>query len=141
MNREAIGQSRRSLGAVIAAVVLLCGVAEATEADMAQLPLVDPFQCLVCHTSDPSQTGSFALNVFGSAFLANGRVWDDALAAADSDNDGCLNGVELGDADGDGVLDGNVEELQSNPGDASDCGGALVDARSWGELKALFDRR
>ena len=113
--------------------------AAATEADLQQLPVTEPFQCLLCHVSEPAQTGS-PLNPFGTDFLANLRTWDAALASLDSDGDGCTNGVELGDVDGDGQSDGNVDQLQSNPGAANDCGGASVDSRTWGELKSLFDR-
>ncbi len=109
----------------------------ATELDLAALPPVtEPFRCALCHISD-SDTD---LNAFGLDFLDNGRLWDATLAALDSDGDNCANGVELGDADGDGQNDGNVDSLQSNPGVAFDCGGASVDSRTWGELKALFDQ-
>ncbi len=113
--------------------------AAATEADLQQLPVTEPFQCLLCHVSEPAQSGS-PLNAFGTDFLANFRTWDAALASLDSDGDGCTNGVELGDVDGDGQSDGNVDQLQSNPGAPNDCGGASVDSRTWGELKSLFDR-
>jgi len=128
------------LPASLLVVVVLCVPAGATEADQQQLPVVDPFLCLICHTSDPVESGSFALNAFGTDYLANARQWNAALASLDSDGDGCTNGFELGDADGDGQGDGNVEELRSNPGSANDCGGANVDSRTWGDLKALFDR-
>ncbi len=73
-------------------------------------------------------------------FLANGRLWDSDLATLDSDNDGCLNGVEVGDSDGDGNSDGNVTEQAGNPGVFDDCGsGSLVDEKTWGTLKAMFD--
>jgi len=127
-----------------AGLVLVAGAvptAMATEADMAQLPVVTPFDCLLCHVQASPSTIDYDLNEFGNDFLANGRLWDGTLANMDSDGDGCLNGVELGDADGDGLADGNVTELQSNPGMAGDCGGLVIDARTWGALKALFDRR
>lgn len=130
-----------TLVAVLASSVLLCGVAGATEADQALLPVVDPFQCLVCHTSVTPTALSHDLNLFGLDFLAAGRVWDADLAAEDSDGDGCLNGVELGDADADGQADGNVTTLQSNPGDGTDCGINSVDSTTWTELKGLFNRK
>lgn len=121
----------------ILVVAVACVPAGATEADLAALPPVtEPFQCAICHVGDNTPD----LNPFGEDFLANGRIWDAGLAALDSDGDNCANGVELGDADGDGQNDGNVDSLQSNPGVAFDCGGASVDSRTWGELKALFDR-
>ena len=126
--------------AVIVAVVGLVVPAGATEADMYTLPVFAPFRCLICHTTDPGETGDTALNSFGADFLDNTRLWDAALASLDSDNDGCANGVELGDADGDGQTDGGVTALQSNPGGAGDCGGSNLSLRTWGEMKALFDQ-
>lgn len=114
----------------------------ATEQDMATLPITAPFECLSCHTVRNPGPGSFALNVFGEDFLQNGRVWDSNLAHLDSDGDNCLNGVEVGDSDGDGIADGNVEEQAGNPGVADNCGsGSLVDEKTWGALKAMFDGR
>ncbi len=146
MNRRwAAGQGRRILAAatvLVAVVLVFCpaaGPAAATELDLQQLPVTEPFQCLICHVSEPAQSGA-PLNAFGTDFLANLRTWDAGLASLDSDGDGCTNGVELGDVDGDGQSDGNVDQLQSNPGAANDCGGASVDSRTWGELKSLFDR-
>ncbi len=107
---------------------------------MGQFPVVEPFRCLLCHQTDASTTYDSALNDFGSDYLDHARVWDATLAAVDSDGDGCTNGVELGDADGDGQSDGNVTVLQSNPGQGNDCGSSMVDVRSWGDMKALFDR-
>lgn len=116
--------------------------ARATEADMARLPVTAPFECLACHTVSNPGPGSFALNPFGTDFLENGRIWDSNLAHLDSDGDNCLNGVEVGDSDGDGFADGNVQEQASNPGVDDDCGsGSLVDEKTWGALKAMFDGR
>ncbi len=82
------------------------------------------------------------MNPFGVDFRGNNRVWNAVLAQMDSDDDGCLNGVELGDSDGDGQLDGNIHEENGNPGVADDCGsGALTDEVTWGALKALFSSR
>ena len=139
MLRTARPLSLLAHSASLVVAVLLCAPAWATLDDMAKLPLAEPFQCLVCHQTNPNESGSFALNVFGDDFLTNGRLWDSELAAKDSDRDGCLNGVELGDADGNGAPDGNVENLSTNPGE-SDCG-ATVDLQTWGTLKALFDNR
>lgn len=131
------------LGALVMMVLMgLAGSARATEQDMAQLPLAEPFECLTCHTSENPGPGSFALNAFGDDFLQNGRLWDLNLAQMDSDGDNCLNGVEVGDSDGDGFVDGNVEEQAGNPGVADECGsGSLIDERTWGALKAMFDGR
>ena len=47
-----------------------------------------------------------------------------------------------GDSDGDGFPDGNVTEQAGNPGVPDECGGgSLVDERTWGTLKAMFDGR
>lgn len=111
----------------------------ATEADLARLPVTAPFLCLSCHTQE-SPGGSAPLNVFGEDYLANGRRWDLDLAQLDSDDDGCTNGAENGDVDGNGRADGNVTEQAGNPGVADDCGsGHLVDEKAWGALKAVFD--
>jgi hypothetical protein len=111
----------------------------ATPQDLALLPICAPFRCLVCHVESPENGGGTTLNVFGAGFLANLRCWNAVLADQDSDRDGCLNGVELGDSDGDGVADGNIDRLTTNPG-AADCG-ASPDVTTWGELKALFESR
>lgn len=135
-------QARRlSIAACAAFAACLCaGSALATNLDMSRLPVVVPNLCLSCHTVVSPTAGNAALNAFGLDFRANGRVWDSNLAALDSDRDGCLNGVEVGDSDGDGDADGNVTSQAGNPGVADDCGsGPLVDERTWGTLKAMFD--
>ncbi|HOX25140.1 MAG TPA: hypothetical protein PLL30_05225 [Candidatus Krumholzibacteria bacterium] len=129
-------RARRALGLAVLAAIGFSLPSWATELDLQQLPLVEPFECLICHVSDPLPAD---LNSFGSDFLANGRIWNATLAAVDSDGDACVNGVELGDVGGDGNVDGNVTSLLSNPGVAGDCGGSNVDVRTWGELKALFE--
>ena len=112
----------------------------ATDADMARLPVSAPNLCLSCHVVDQPTPTSFDLNPFGIDYLANGRLWDSNLANLDSDGDGCLNGVEVGDSDGDGEPDGNVEAQAGNPGIPDECGsGSLVDEKTWGALKAMFD--
>jgi len=135
---------RAALVMVVTTVLLLVlgGRAGATEFDMAQLPVAAPNLCNTCHTSTQPVPSSFVLNLFGLDFLANGRLWDSNLAQLDSDNDGCLNGVEVGDSDGDGQPDGNVTVQSGNPGVADGCGsGSLVDEKTWGTLKAMFDGR
>ncbi|MBK7188115.1 MAG: hypothetical protein IPH86_05325 [bacterium] len=131
------------LAATALAVVLVAacaGGARATNLDMSRLPVITPNLCLACHTTGAPSAGNAALNVFGSDFRANGRIWDSNLAMLDSDGDGCLNGVEVGDSDGDGSADGNVTSQAGNPGVADECGsGPLVDERLWGTLKAMFD--
>lgn len=64
--------------------------------------------CSNCHNNINGGPGCSlppCLNPFGMAFDAAGRVWSPTLAARDTDGDGCSNGEEIGDADGDGVLD------------------------------------
>jgi hypothetical protein len=134
------------LAVLSVAAALILGAAgpactHATPADMAVLPVVVPFECLICHVAPDPGPASAALNLFGLDFLAGGRVWNAELAAMDSDGDGCLNGVELGDADGDGLADGNVTTLATNPGDPGDCSRLGIDASTWGALKAMFDNR
>jgi len=132
---------RHHLAGAFALVVVLCQVSAATEEDMALLPVAEPFLCAVCHTTGDPVAGQSDLNLFGLDFLAADRQWTSDLASADSDGDSCTNGVELGDIDADGVADGNVTSLQSNPGDGTDCGVNSVDATTWTELKGLFDRK
>ena len=136
---------QRRCAAVVLATAVCAGLsggtaARATELDMAELPVVSPFLCLSCHTRAEPAGGD--LNAFGTDFLDNSRIWDEYLAQLDSDGDGCLNGAEIGDVDGNGQADGNVTEQAGNPGVADDCGsGNLVDEQTWGALKAIFDGR
>ncbi len=140
MNRFARITLHFSLGVLTAGLAFWCGQAEATEFDMSRLPVTSPNLCLACHTTDSPSAGSADLNFFGQDFLTNGSLWDSDLAQLDSDSDGCLNGVEVGDSDGDGNPDGNVTEQAGNPGVYDDCGsGALVDEKTWSTLKAMFD--
>ena len=123
-------------------VALSAGNVCATEVEMLKLPVTAPNLCSACHLVDAPSPGNAGLNPFGVDFLANGRIWDLELANLDSDGDGCLNGVEVGDSDGDGKPDGNVDEQVSNPGVVDECGsGSLVDEQTWGALKAMFDGR
>jgi hypothetical protein len=69
-------------------------------------------------------------------FKENGFTWDAALSAQDSDGDGFLNGIELGDENGDGVADIGFE--RSNPGDRLNTPNS-IDKGTWGILKSLFE--
>lgn len=130
---------------LVATVLAVCAnlsvaPALATDVDMARLPVTVPNNCLACHVVEIPSVGDAALNPFGDDFLANGRLWDANLANLDSDGDGCLNGVEVGDSDGDGEPDGNVDSQAGNPGVVDECNaGSLVDEKTWGALKAMFD--
>lgn len=145
MKLESTTGSLQAATASAVCVLVLCGFllapsAVATEVDMARLPVTVPNLCLACHVSANPTAGDFTLNPFGDDYLANGRLWDSNLANLDSDGDGCLNGVEVGDSDGDGEADGNVESQAGNPGVPDECGsGSLVDEKTWGALKAMFD--
>jgi len=55
-------------------------------------------------------------NAFGADFKANDSEWDQTLAMLNSDDDRCLNGFELGDENGDGMLDYPGQAMErSNP--------------------------
>ncbi len=139
------GLSAGSLGTAAALAVcafLSANPVQATDVDMARLPVAEPNLCHSCHMTAQPTASDFTLNPFGVDYLANGRLWDSNLANQDSDGDGCLNGVEVGDSDGDGEPDGNVERQAGNPGVKDECGsGSLVDEKTWGALKAMFDGR
>lgn len=115
--------------------------AGATTADMERLPVSTPFACANCHVVGDPVAGDAVLNGFGTDFLDAGRLWTPDLARLDSDEDGCLNGAELGDIDGNGMPDVGVTEESSNPG-LDDCSAAAVNEEiSWSELKGLFNGR
>ena len=133
---------RLTIGSIVAVLVILCvSAASATEALQAALPLSVPFECLNCHLSDSPTPANASLNAFGGAFLDNGSVWNSYLAGLDSDGDGCTNGAEVGDVDGNGLPDGSVTQESSNPGVDGDCSASTIDASTWGELKAMFTGR
>jgi hypothetical protein len=78
------------------------------------------------------------LNLFGKDFKANEFIWNQTLAAKNSDLDRCTNGFELGDENGDGLVDQASTTMEhSNPGDPNDCSIAL-DEGTWGIIKHLF---
>ena len=138
------GSTRVALLALATLVVgaLLCvPLAVATEQLQDRLPEYPSsrFACLICHV-DPNPTDD-TLNAFGFDFVENGMVWDIDLANMNSDRDLCTNGAELGDTDGDGILDGNVTQENGNPGEFDECAsGALTEESTWGALKSLFSR-
>ena len=76
------------------------------------------YSCGTCHFNE---NGGGARNLFGRAFVNNGRSWANGLCELDSDGDGVSNGAELGDPDcewrrGDALPNGPT----SRPGDAED---------------------
>lgn len=124
------------------AVGVLAVAAGGNQYEMAKLPLSEPFGCANCHVGATATTApSAALNAFGEDFVANDRMWDSDLAWMDSDRDGCWNGDEIGDADGNGRPDGHVTRQSSNPGLEGDCTADSPDEKSWGQLKELFNTR
>lgn len=128
-----------AIGALPIVAVAFVSLADATDCGhSATLPTTDPIGCANCHrTATP---GGQDLNPFGQDFANGGHVWNSTLALRDSDADDCSNGFELGDSNGDGVLDGYITQQNSNPGVADCSGGALTEPRTWGDLKALFQR-
>ncbi len=122
-------------------VALVAATGRANSGLMAQLPLSAPVGCANCHSGATATTvpADHALNNFGVDFKNNGSVWNAALASLDSDADGCTNGSEVGDADGNGQPDANVSQENSNPGTA-DCTNGPID-ETWGRLKSLFNSR
>jgi len=80
-----------------------------------KIPNGSVFSCENCHG------GSF-MNKFGEDFQSNDNIWDQNLAALDSDEDGYTNGEELQDFTGtwfEGHPQPGNEEDVTNPGDPS----------------------
>jgi hypothetical protein len=125
---------------VVCALVGVVAAVQATSNHMTQLPLHSRFGCANCHAGATVTTITTTdLNPFGAAFNANGKIWNVTLAQLDSDGDGCKNGAELGDVNGNGEPDGHMTQESSNPGVAGDCDPANIDEQTWGELKSLFN--
>ncbi len=97
--------------------------ADAKSFRVSQIPNGSKFSCMTCHTSP----NGGARNAFGKAieddFLSGGNVvWNEVLAALDSDNDGFTNGEELQDPDGEwssGSANPGDMDMVTNPGDAT----------------------
>lgn len=125
---------------VVIAVLALVAVVYGSTPHLAQLPTSASLGCANCHVGATAVAAPSAeLSSFGQAFQQNGKVWNSTLAAKDSDGDGCTNGVELGDADGNGVADGGQTQQTSNPGSGGDCRPSTIDEQTWGALKSLFN--
>jgi len=110
------------------------------------LPLHVPFTCDNCHEQGATPTLTApALNDFGLDFNdpeIGDNTWTSYLASLDSDGDGCTNGAEIGDVDGNGHADIGVVQESSNPGLAGDCSSASIfEEKTWGELKTMFNTR
>lgn len=125
---------------VAIAVLALVAVVNANTTHMAQLPASATLGCANCHVGGTAtQAPSVEMNGFGRDFKNNGNVWNWSLAQLDSDGDGCTNGVELGDADGNGIPDAHQTQQTSNPGSGGDCQPNTLDETTWGALKSLFN--
>ena len=113
--------------------------ASGSDTAMLLLPASSKYRCTSCHATETPTIESNALTAFGQDFKDNGSQWDAELAEANSDGDRCSNGFELGDRDGDGVMDDPTGERveNSNPGDPNDCT-VPVDRRTWGIIKDMF---
>ncbi len=131
---------------VLALLLVFCAPAWATEDLQSRLPLNVPFSCDNCHLPDAAPTLSNpALNAFGLDFnnpdIGN-NDWSSYLAGLDSDGDGCTNGAEIGDVNGNGHPDNGVDQESSNPGLEGDCTSASVfEEATWGQLKSMFNTR
>lgn len=129
-----------AIGAFLCPLVLLLFPRDAggTNQYMVLLPTYMKYRCANCHVSGNPSLESHELNLFGKDFKDNGFIWNQALAQKNSDSDRCTNGFELGDENGDGLVDySSTIEENSNPGDPSDCSIAL-DEKTWGLIKNLF---
>ena len=131
---------------VLLLLLLLAVSASATEDLQELLPLHVPFSCANCHEPGATPTMSApALNLFGLDFNnpeIGDNTWTSYLAGLDSDGDGCTNGAEVGDVDGNGRVDNGVTQESSNPGLEGDCSSAsVIDQKTWGQLKAMFNNR
>jgi len=116
-------------------VLSVAGTLKSRDLYMHSLPVYKHYKCTLCHTSG-TPTSSSDLNSFGADFKTNGFIWNNALAIKDSDGDGFLNGIELGDDLGDGTPDIGFE--RSNPGDRFNTPNS-IDRSTWGILKSLFE--
>ena len=128
---------RRAVRIAAIGILFVPALAGATGTYMGRLPVSTRFRCQNCHLVDnPTPAQARQLNPFGEAFKSNGFRWDVSLAAQRSDTDNCTNGFELGDSNGDGILDSGVHAERNNPGEM-DCTLQLNEA-AWSTLKQLF---
>ena len=107
--------------AVLVVVFIGWGQADARPARVGQLPNGSMIGCASCHVN-PGGGGTltpFGGDVNNNYLVPSGRSgvvqWNAMLAMLDSDGDGVSNGRELGDPDGDGMTDANIQV--TNPGD------------------------
>ncbi len=129
-----------ALGAFLCPLVLLLFPQKAggTNQYMVLLPTYMKYKCANCHVLANPSLESHELNLFGKDFKENGFIWNKTLAEKNSDLDRCTNGFELGDENGDGLVDhSSTTQENSNPGDPSDCSIAM-DEETWGLIKNIF---
>ena len=127
---------RRGLITLVVCILAFgSGALLSNETLMSKLPVYERYKCALCHTASDPVIGNAPLNAFGDDFHANGDKWDNTLALKDSDQDGFTNGMEIGDAEGDGVPD--ISQERSNPGNPLDKPSS-VSEDSWGIIKKLF---
>ena len=107
--------------AVLVVVFIGWGQADARPARVGQLPNGSMIGCASCHVN-PGGGGTltpFGRDINNNYLMPSGRSgvvqWNAMLAMLDSDGDGVSNGQELGDPDGDGMTDANIQV--TNPGD------------------------
>ncbi len=107
--------------AVLVVVFIGWGQADARPARVGQLPNGSMIGCASCHVN-PGGGGTltpFGRDINNDYLVPSGRSgvvqWNPMLAMLDSDGDGVSNGRELGDPDGDNVIDASIPV--TNPGD------------------------
>lgn len=109
-----LGQRLMLLGAAGLAHTMMDAVLHARPYRVDLIPNGNRYGCSTCHDSG----GGGPRNDFGYAVeqvaIGSQPFWDAALAALDSDRDGFTNGEELGDPDGDGIIDPRL--VVSHPG-------------------------
>ena len=95
---------------------ILCPALQARPYRVDLIPNGNFYGCSTCHDSG----GGGPRNAFGYSVeevaIGSQPFWNAALAMLDSDQDGFTNGEELGDPDGDGIID--PSRPVSHPGDS-----------------------
>ena len=107
--------------AVMVTIFVGWGQADARPARVDQIPNGSVSRCASCHVN-PAGGGSrtpFGMAIENNYLVPSGRTgvvqWNAMLAMLDSDGDGVSNGQELGDPDGDNMVDTSIQV--TNPGD------------------------